>query len=88
MPIRTVAGATQPTAEDLARARTWASLPPEIQRNPVQRAKYIGLGEVVAAVAAPVARVLGIKHCAACDKRKKWLDAHAQFPRIFRRGTP
>ncbi len=86
MPIRTVAGATQPTAEDLARARTWATLPPEIQRNPQVRAKYMGLGDVVAVAAAPIARALGVKHCAACDKRKQWLND--RLLRIFRRGTP
>ena len=84
MPIRTVAGATVPTAEDEARAKTWARLPPEIQAQPQVRAKYLGLGDVVEVLAKPVARVLGLAGCASCAARKAWLNARA--PNVLRRG--
>ena len=82
MPIRTVAGATQPTAEDEARARTWARLPPEIQANPQVRAKYFGLGDAVELVAKPVARLLGIQPgCEPCARRKAALNRVPLFKR-------
>ena len=82
MPIRTVAGSTQPTAEDVARAQTWARLPPEIQANPQVRAKYFGLGDAVEIAARPIARALGISNCGACAQRKALLN---KIP-LFRRG--
>ena len=85
MPLLTTAGSTSiPSAEDDERAKVWARLPPEIRRDPKVRAKFQGLGDVVAAVAKPIARAIGIKSCATCGDRQKALNA--RFP--FRRGTP
>jgi len=57
-----------------ARARVFASLPPEIQANPQVRRTF-GLGDLVAVVAKPVARALGRKaDCAPCKKRQEALN--------------
>lgn len=57
------------------RAATFEKLPDEMKRDPKVRAKF-GLpllGDMVAAVAEPVARVLGIE-CGSCPGRRRWLN--------------
>jgi len=44
------------------------------------RGKPGGLGDVIAMVAKPVAKVLGIKDCGGCDKRQAQLNKKFPLP--------
>ncbi len=71
--------------------RVWESLPPEIRRDPKVRAKYadvngddafVGVGDVVAAVAKPIARALGRDpNCLPCQQRQQRLNKYKLFRR-------
>jgi len=74
-----------------AKRRVWNSLPPEIRRDPKVRAKYadvngddeyVTLGDVVAAVAKPIARALGKDpNCKPCRDRQAKLGKYKLFRR-------
>jgi len=65
----------EPTVEDIEeqRRRVFESLPAEVQANPQVRRTF-GLGDAVEILARPVARMLGIKRCSNCEKRKQRLN--------------
>jgi hypothetical protein len=89
MPIRTVSGATtspvsSSDAND-ARRKVWEGLPPGIRQNPEVRKKF-GLGDAVAVVARPFARVLGRTNCAPCKKRQEALNRMMPSLNPFRLG--
>jgi len=73
-----ILAATQ-SAEEMAeievqRRRVFAGLPPEIQQNPIIRERF-GLGDAVAAVAKPIAKLFGMKSdCKTCKDRQAKLN--------------
>jgi hypothetical protein len=74
-----------------AKRRVWNSLPPEVRRDPKVRAKFsdingddafVGMGDVVAAVAKPIARALGRDpNCLPCQQRQARLNRIKLFRR-------
>jgi len=66
-------GAPDPGSIEEKRRAVFESLPPEIQNDPKVRARF-GLGDLVEAVAAPFAKVLGVQGCSSCQRRKAWLN--------------
>lgn len=89
MPIRTVSGSTtSPVSSSdttAARRKVWEGLAPGIRQNPEVRKKF-GLGDAVAVVARPFARLLGIKKCGDCERRRKALNDRLPSLNPFRLG--
>lgn len=44
--------------------------------------QWRGLGDMVAAMAKPIAGALGIEDCGACDKRQEWLNEKVPFKSV------
>lgn len=69
------------TVED-ARRRVWDGLPEEIKQDPSVKRKFLGVGDVVAAVAKPIARIVGVDpECKPCKDRQARLNARFPFRR-------
>jgi hypothetical protein len=56
-----------------------ASFDELLERYPPKPAPKIkGLGDIVHAVAQPIAQAIGLEECGSCDARRTWLNDH--FP--------
>lgn len=91
MPIRTVSGSTtSPVASadtTAAQRKVWEGLPPGVRQNPEVRKKF-GLGDAVAVIARPFARLLGRTNCQSCKDRQDALNRRVPSLNPFRSGQP
>lgn len=89
MPIRTVSGSTtspvSSTDANAARRKVREGPPPGVHQNPEVRKKF-GLGDAVAVIAKPFARVLGKTNCGRCKRSQEALNRMLPSLNPFRLG--
>lgn len=53
--------------------KAWAAL---LEKYPE---RITGLGDVVAAIAKPIAKAVGLEDCGSCEERRAWLNEKVPF---------